>query len=134
MFRWHIFSKKTFKKAVDVMPHSVDYSSAELHQYKWTVFCDWCCSRGQLPFKTFAKQMTDFFLYPVDGKKGSLLRSTSVQSVLPLQPQSPSSCSCTGNRTAICPCGVVVARLPHTQEDPGSTPGRGSYLRQVSLH
>ena len=32
------------------------------------------------------------------------------------------------------PCGVVVARLPHTQEDPGSTPGRGSYLRQVSLH
>ena len=31
-------------------------------------------------------------------------------------------------------CGVVVARLPHTQEDPGSTPGRGSYLRQVSLH
>ena len=34
-----------------------------------------------------------------------------------------------------CPtCGVVVARLPHTQEDPGSTPVRGSYLRQVSLH
>ena len=32
------------------------------------------------------------------------------------------------------PCGVVVASLPHTQEDPGSTPGRGSYLRQVSLH
>ena len=32
------------------------------------------------------------------------------------------------------PCGVVVARLPHTQEDPGSTPGQGSYLRQVSLH
>ena len=30
--------------------------------------------------------------------------------------------------------GVVVARLPHTQEDPGSTPGRDSYLRQVSLH
>ena len=32
------------------------------------------------------------------------------------------------------PCGVVVARLPDTQEDPGSTPVRGSYLRQVSLH
>ena len=32
------------------------------------------------------------------------------------------------------PCGVVLARLPHTQEDPGSIPGRGSYLRQVSLH
>ena len=32
------------------------------------------------------------------------------------------------------PCGVLVARLPHTQEDSGSTPGRGSYLRQVSLH
>ena len=32
------------------------------------------------------------------------------------------------------PCGVVVARLPHTQEVPGSIPGRGSYLRQVSLH
>ena len=31
-------------------------------------------------------------------------------------------------------CGVVVACLPHTQEDPGSTPGWGSYLRQVSLH
>ena len=30
--------------------------------------------------------------------------------------------------------GVVLARLPHTQEDPGSIPGRGSYLRQVSLH
>ena len=29
---------------------------------------------------------------------------------------------------------VVVACLLHTQEDPGSTPGRGSYLRQVSLH
>ena len=25
----------------------------------------------------------------------------------------------------------MVARLPHTQEDPGLTPGRGSYLRQV---
>ena len=32
------------------------------------------------------------------------------------------------------PCGVVVARLPHTQEVPGSIPGWGSYLRQVSLH
>ena len=31
-------------------------------------------------------------------------------------------------------CGVVVTRLSHTQEDPGSTPRRGSYLRQVSLH
>ena len=30
--------------------------------------------------------------------------------------------------------GVVVAHLPHTQEVPGSIPGRGSYLRQVSLH
>ena len=30
-------------------------------------------------------------------------------------------------------CGVVVARLPHTQEVPGSIPGQGSYLRQVSL-
>ena len=32
------------------------------------------------------------------------------------------------------PCGVVVACLLHTQEVPGSIPGRGSYLRQVSLH
>ena len=32
------------------------------------------------------------------------------------------------------PCGVVVACLPHTQEVPSSIPGRGSYLRQVSLH
>ena len=32
------------------------------------------------------------------------------------------------------PCGVVVASLLHTQEVPGSIPGRGSYLRQVSLH
>ena len=31
-------------------------------------------------------------------------------------------------------CGVVVARLPHTQEVLGSISGRGSYLRQVSLH
>ena len=31
-------------------------------------------------------------------------------------------------------CGVVVACLLHTQEVPGSIPGRGSYLRQVSLH
>ena len=30
--------------------------------------------------------------------------------------------------------GVVVACLLHTQEVPGSIPGRGSYLRQVSLH
>ena len=28
--------------------------------------------------------------------------------------------------------GVVVACLLHTQEVPGSIPGRGSYLRQVS--
>ena len=32
------------------------------------------------------------------------------------------------------PCGVVVACLLHMQEVPGSIPGRGSYLRQVSLH
>ena len=32
------------------------------------------------------------------------------------------------------PCGIVVACLLHTQEVPGSIPGRGSYLRQVSLH
>ena len=32
------------------------------------------------------------------------------------------------------PVGVVVACLLHTQEVPGSIPGRGSYLRQVSLH
>ena len=32
------------------------------------------------------------------------------------------------------PCGVVVACLLHTQEIPGSIPGWGSYLRQVSLH
>ena len=32
------------------------------------------------------------------------------------------------------PCGVVVACLLHTQEVPGSIPGRSSYLRQVSLH
>ena len=32
------------------------------------------------------------------------------------------------------PCGVVLACLLHTQEVPGSIPGRGSYLRQVSLH
>ena len=32
------------------------------------------------------------------------------------------------------PCGVVVACLLHTQEVPGSIPGWGSYLRQISLH
>ena len=38
------------------------------------------------------------------------------------------------NIYSLWPCGVVVASLPHKQEDPGSAPGRGSYLRQVSLH
>ena len=43
-------------------------------------------------------------------------------------------CGSLGPRFLLPACGVVVACLLHTQEVPGSIPGQGSYLRQVSLY
>ena len=66
-----------------------------------------------------------------------LLRSTPLSHCMVSSPATGRGLSVSalkGYISALWPCGVVVACLLHTQEVPGSIPGRGSYLRQVSLH